>query len=370
MLNQSYPYIQHIVMDGGSTRRESVEILKSYGDRIYWESKKDKGQADAINQGMSLARGQVLAYLNSDDVLPGAVSSGRCRIFNRISICDMVYGRAHEAISTRRARRPACTGPMASINFGRLMHDCCICQPAGVLAGAQSRSDRPLRCLAGTICDGISTTGCASTGPEGTSSTVMKCWLLRGSMRPRRLASHRGKFYDEIFAVCLKNGGYIDYNYYLGLWHHRMASRDSRLTASLGWIPGAHIPAAWLHYKSLHWREACEPSELTACMTLTRIAAAVGQAPLAGPWVAPSLRLIKAQLVRRGAGGFHADNWMEPSAHVVVQPKATGQRLRHIGVAPVDMKVTVKADDKVLGIYPLRAGQPQAIGTDISLEAS
>lgn len=73
VLSQNYPNLEYFVMDGGSTDG-TVEILKSYGKKIQWASVKDKGQADAINKGLRQAKGQVLAYLNSDDIyLPGAL---------------------------------------------------------------------------------------------------------------------------------------------------------------------------------------------------------------------------------------------------------------------------------------------------------
>ncbi len=66
ILNQSYRDFEILVMDGGSTDH-TIEILKSYGDRIFWLSEKDRGQTHAINKGIALAKGEVIAYLNSDD---------------------------------------------------------------------------------------------------------------------------------------------------------------------------------------------------------------------------------------------------------------------------------------------------------------
>lgn len=68
VLSQNYPSLEYIVMDGGSTD-ETVKILKKYGKKIIWKSEKDQGQADAINKGLKIAKGEILAYLNSDDIL-------------------------------------------------------------------------------------------------------------------------------------------------------------------------------------------------------------------------------------------------------------------------------------------------------------
>lgn len=74
ILNQNYPNLEYIVMDGGSTDG-SVDIIKKYADRLtYWESAPDKGQADAIFRGFEHATGEILGWVNSDDLLlPGSL---------------------------------------------------------------------------------------------------------------------------------------------------------------------------------------------------------------------------------------------------------------------------------------------------------
>ncbi len=89
--------LEYRVLDGGSTDG-TVEILESYGDRVAWTSARDHGQVDAINKGLRAATGDVVGWLNSDDVLlPGALARvaaafaanpgvewvhGRCRIID------------------------------------------------------------------------------------------------------------------------------------------------------------------------------------------------------------------------------------------------------------------------------------------------
>ena len=66
VLSQNYPDLEYIVCDGGS-HDETVSILKSYGTRIKWVSEKDRGQTDAINKGLRMTTGDIIAYINSDD---------------------------------------------------------------------------------------------------------------------------------------------------------------------------------------------------------------------------------------------------------------------------------------------------------------
>lgn len=91
VLGQDYPNLEYLVIDGGSTDG-SIAILERYAERLaYWASEPDRGQAEAINKGLSMAKGDIVAWLNSDDVyMPGAVSEA-VQATLRHSEAGMVY---------------------------------------------------------------------------------------------------------------------------------------------------------------------------------------------------------------------------------------------------------------------------------------
>src|SRR5689334_3258701 len=93
VLAQDYPEIEHLVIDGGSSD-ESVAVLQRYGSRLaYWESQRDKGQADALNKGFARARGEILGWLNADDTYePGAVRRAVEALAARPDV-DVISGR-------------------------------------------------------------------------------------------------------------------------------------------------------------------------------------------------------------------------------------------------------------------------------------
>lgn len=95
VIGQEYPNLEILVIDGGSTDN-TVEILEKYSDNIsYWHSKKDNGQADAINQGMKLSSGEVVCWINSDDMyLPGTLLDIGKRFRGLTDENYLVYGSA------------------------------------------------------------------------------------------------------------------------------------------------------------------------------------------------------------------------------------------------------------------------------------
>lgn len=92
VLSLNYPQLEYIIVDGGSTDG-SLDIIKKYSGKLaWWVSEKDKGQTDAINKGFAHAKGDILAWLNSDDTyLPDAVGSA-VKFFQEEPQLGLVYG--------------------------------------------------------------------------------------------------------------------------------------------------------------------------------------------------------------------------------------------------------------------------------------
>lgn len=73
VLSQNYPNLEYIVLDDGSTDN-SVKVIEKYKDKIIWESHKNTGEVQTVNKGFSMAHGEIIGVVNSDDpLLPGAI---------------------------------------------------------------------------------------------------------------------------------------------------------------------------------------------------------------------------------------------------------------------------------------------------------
>lgn len=127
VIEQDYPNLEYIVIDGGSSDN-SVEIIRKYEQHLAsWVSERDSGQADAIAKGFGMATGDILCWLNSDDVLyPGALQAvADC--FAADAECGCVYGRA---MYTTEDGAEVCEYPTGEFDFERLAVFNFICQPA------------------------------------------------------------------------------------------------------------------------------------------------------------------------------------------------------------------------------------------------
>jgi glycosyltransferase involved in cell wall biosynthesis len=136
VLQQDYPRIEYLVMDGGSTDN-TVEILKRHERQLRWVSEKDRGTADAINKGFECCEGELFTYLNGDDLLlPGAVSAAVSALQSQRGASG-VYGGAWWIDESGGRIRPY---PVKGFDTKLLESECFICQPASFVRSEAFRN--------------------------------------------------------------------------------------------------------------------------------------------------------------------------------------------------------------------------------------
>jgi len=93
VLDQDYPNIEYIIIDGGS-KDKSVDIIKKYADRLsYWVSEKDSGQSEAINKGLAKCTGDIVTWLNSDDYFEKGTLKTIAEEFRKQGDVSIVHGK-------------------------------------------------------------------------------------------------------------------------------------------------------------------------------------------------------------------------------------------------------------------------------------
>ncbi|WP_196220105.1 glycosyltransferase [Terrilactibacillus tamarindi] len=132
VLSQNYTNIEHIVVDGGSTDG-TLDVLKEWSEkdtRFRFISEPDRGQSEAINKGLKMARGEIIGWLNSDDTyLPKAIDR-MVKAFNQHRELDMIYGNAYITNEKNTIIRPY---PTKKMDLTTLFDTCPISQPSAFI---------------------------------------------------------------------------------------------------------------------------------------------------------------------------------------------------------------------------------------------
>jgi glycosyltransferase involved in cell wall biosynthesis len=126
VLDQDVDNLEYVVCDGGSTDG-TVEILQRYGDRVRWVSERDDGQAAAVNKALAMTSGDIIGWLNSDDIYyPGALQYV-LEFFDAHPDVDVLYGDANHIDDQDRILEPYYTEDW---DYQRFKEVCYVCQPA------------------------------------------------------------------------------------------------------------------------------------------------------------------------------------------------------------------------------------------------
>jgi len=209
VLSQNYPHVEYIVADGGSTDG-TPEILARYRDRITIVRGPDGGQADALNRGFALARGDILGWLNADDMYaPGAIAAA-VESFERNTDADVVYGAADHIDDEGNVIDAY---PVEPFDAQTLSRRCIICQPAAfvrrrAMAGAGGLDPGLHYALDYDLWIRLSRTK---------RFVKIDRLLAQSRMHPlNKTLGFRREVYEETMAVLRRNYGYVPFEWVYG----------------------------------------------------------------------------------------------------------------------------------------------------------
>lgn len=366
VLAQTYPNVEHLVVDGGSTDG-TVDVLRSYGDSVRWISEPDSGQSEAINKGLRAVQGEIVGYLNSDDVLLPHAIERVVDHFRSQPLCDLVYGDADYIDEHDHVTGSYLT---AEYSFDRLVWDCCICQPAAFWRAAAGEAVGPFDEELEYVMD-------------------YDYWLrfARGGFLiqylPQKLAQSRlhadaktlrarEAIYREVFEVSRRRVAYLSRSYVDGYWHHLVYERPDHVARMLRGFPGIRKTLVSAHHRWLNrhrylsgWWIAAELRSLArsparAARRRARTLKTSARA-LRSPWSRAGRVPNEAETLRPRVTGFRVDNWVEPQLDVVVDTRLRGRELRLVGEPVAPMTVAVSTGDQQLGQFDLAKNGRQTV---------
>lgn len=380
VLNQTYPKIEYIVMDGASND-ESVDILQSYGDRFVWQSEKDRGQTDAVNKGFARSHGTIRGFLNSDDTLLPEAIEKVVNVFLEYPNYDLVYGKSYYIDENDQVIGEYRT---AEYSFERLMLDNCICQPATFW---QTRIAERVGPLDDSLHYSMDYEYWLRIDRMGGKLVYYPEYLANYRLHAEaKTLSAREKIYREAFQVCKKHGGYVSLSYIQGLWYHRLWEKPGLSRRLVRAIPGMYRIITLADYARInsgyHWQKMTAQPVRQATINLlhTTKRELIHLLKSNLDFLRPLVRKIRRQRYRVEAGkpvfGVWPDNWLGPLAQFYVQRKNLNQELYLEGIPAKNLRVNIKLDQAIIEQKDLAANQPvrlmipAEIGQKVQLEFS
>ncbi len=219
VLQQDYPRIDYIVMDGGSTDG-TLGILERYGDLLRWHSGPDAGTAEAINRGFQRCSGSIFAFLHADDVYtPGAVSAA-VRAFQQDPDAAVVYGEADWIDSEGQ---PLGRYPTQPYDFDIFRRDCFICQPAAFI---RSRVFKEVGMLDATLGRSFDYDLWIRIGRRHSMRHIERVQAFSRMHRSSKTLGEREGVFKESMGLLLRHFGYVPSSWVYGYCCLKLDRRD------------------------------------------------------------------------------------------------------------------------------------------------
>jgi glycosyltransferase involved in cell wall biosynthesis len=219
VLAQTYPAVEYILVDGGSTDG-SVGIARGYGERIRVATAIGSDQVQAINVGFGIARGEYVGFLNVDDTLePGALAEAVALLAGNDA--PFAYG---EGRFVDDAGDDLGAYPVKDLATGALDHECCVCQPATLMrASAVARvgglDDRYLMAFDYDLWFRLMRDAPAPVRGYGN-------WANARMHAHTKTARNAGRMYADVMELLRRHRDYVPFSWAHAYADHRLRPRD------------------------------------------------------------------------------------------------------------------------------------------------
>jgi glycosyltransferase involved in cell wall biosynthesis len=230
VLNQDHPRIEYIVMDGGSTDG-TLDILKQYKHALHWQSAPDRGTADAVNRGFALGKGEILGFLNADDLYHPHAVAAAVQYLRENPEAAGVYG---DAWWIDQNGAPIAPYPVRDFDRTLLERECFICQPASFFRRGPFEST-------GGLDPDFNLTFDYDFWLRLTRTFALRridATLADSRMHPaNKTLGQREKVFRETFKVLKRDCGYVPFHWIYSYLCFRADSRDQFFEPFIPSIP-------------------------------------------------------------------------------------------------------------------------------------